>query len=197
MSRLDRLKISLSVHGLKCLNLPPGQPMRIFIILSLLFAGVVLNGGYAPVWAAGETKKRAPSGLKLPRFVSLHADEVNVRAGPGVRYPVKWVFVRRRLPVEITAEFETWRKIRDSSGAEGWVHRAMLSGRRSIVVVDKQTTMRRLPKTDSPAIARLNPGIVAQIERCDPVWCSVETQGYDGWIRRDDVWGLYKNENPN
>ncbi|MFT6579674.1 MAG: SH3-like domain-containing protein [Alphaproteobacteria bacterium] len=171
--------------------------MRIFIILSLLFANVVLSGIDAPVLAAGETKKRAPSGLKLPRFVSLHSDEVNVRAGPGVRYPVKWVFVRRRLPVEITAEFETWRKVRDSSGAEGWVHRAMLSGRRSIVVVDKQTTMRRLPKAGSPAIARLDPGIVARIERCDLAWCSVETQGYDGWVRRDGVWGLYKDETPN
>ena len=80
---------------------------------------------------------------QVQRFVSLRADEVNVRAGPGVRYPVKWVFVRKLMPVEVIAEFDTWRKIRDWEGAEGWVHRAMLSGRRSIVVTGKVATLRR------------------------------------------------------
>ncbi len=109
---------------------------------------------------------------------------------------MKWVFVRRHLPVEITAEFETWRKVRDSSGAEGWVHRAMLISRRNVVVVDKQTTLRRRPKDDSPAIARLNPGMVARVEECSAIWCNVTIQGYDGWLRRAGVWGLYPNESP-
>lgn len=177
--------------------------MRFYRMIVLLFATALIGYG-APgpmtVGAATNSVKSAskPSrtGLKLPRFVSLRADEVNVRAGPGVRYPVKWVFVRRHLPVEITAEFETWRKVRDSSGAEGWVHRAMLISRRNVVVVDKQTTLRRRPKDDSPAIARLNPGMVARVEECSAIWCNVTIQGYDGWLRRAGVWGLYPNESP-
>jgi SH3-like domain-containing protein len=119
-----------------------------------------------------------------------------VRAGPGVRYPVKWVFVQRNLPVEITAEYETWRKVRDSTGAEGWVHRAMLFGRRNVLVIDKQATMRRQPQDDSPAIARLNPGMVVRLEKCGAIWCNVSVQGYEGWLRRAEVWGLYLDEQP-
>ena len=73
-----------------------------------------------------------PTGLPVPRFVSLRSAEVNVRTGPGTRYPVEWVFVKRDIPVEITAEFDTWRRIRDWEGTEGWVHQSMLSGKRAI-----------------------------------------------------------------
>ena len=202
MSRPDQMRMMRWGQGFLSFKiLSSSACMRILSVLSFLFTAVLFCAVDTPFSTAFSTaqaaEKRGPSGLKLPRFVSLHSDEVNVRAGPGVRYPVKWVFVRRRLPVEITAEFETWRKIRDSTGAEGWVHRAMLSGRRSIVVLEKQVTMRRSPKAGSPAVARLSPGIVAKIERCDPVWCNVETQGYDGWVRRDGIWGLYDDETPN
>ena len=76
------------------------------------------------------------SGLTLPRFVSLRASEVNMRTGPGTRYPIAWVYKQRNLPVEIVDEFDTWRRIRDWEGSEGWVHQSMLHGRRSIMVVE-------------------------------------------------------------
>lgn len=128
------------------------------------------------------------------RFASLRADEVNVRAGPGVRYPVKWVFVRKSLPVAITAEYESWRKIRDSEGAEGWVHRAMLSAKRSVVVVGDTITMRRSASDAAPAVARLAGGMVAQIESCDGNWCELEAEGYTGWVREKGLWGLRPKE---
>lgn len=167
------------------------------IVAAIVVAAVAISAPeMVNAGAAADSAKPSYTGLKLPRFVSLRADEVNVRAGPGVRYPVKWVFVRRHLPVEITAEYETWRKVRDSTGAEGWVHRAMLLGRRNVLVIDKQVTMRRQPQDDSPAIARLNPGIVARLEKCGAIWCNVSVQGYDGWLRRAGVWGLYPDEPP-
>lgn len=128
------------------------------------------------------------------RFASLRAAEVNVRAGPGVRYPVKWVFVRKRLPVAITAEFESWRKIRDSEGAEGWVHRAMLSAKRSIVVIEKAKTLRRSASDTAPAVAQMAPGIVAKIDNCNGHWCEVEVGAYSGWVRQDGLWGLRAKE---
>ena len=128
------------------------------------------------------------------RFGSLRADDVNVRAGPGVRYPVKWKFVQRNMPVQIIAEFDTWRKIRDWEGAEGWVHRAMLSSRRSVILVGSGQTLRRDADDEAPAVARLAPGIVATIARCKRDWCSVGVQGYEGWIKRLNVWGLYPGE---
>src|SRR5579862_3380664 len=85
------------------------------------------------------------SGLPLPRFASLRSDEVNLRSGPGVRYPVDWIYTRRDLPVEVIAEFDTWRKIRDWQGTEGWVHQSFLSARRMVVVTGERRRLRADP----------------------------------------------------
>ncbi len=132
---------------------------------------------------------------KAEHYASLRSNEVNVRAGPGVRYPVKWKFVQRYMPVQILAEFDTWRKIRDWEGAEGWVHRAMLSVKRSLIIVGRSRTMRRHADESAPAVARLAPGMVAVVLKCPNDWCKIEAQGYEGWIRRAGVWGLKPNEN--
>ncbi len=88
-------------------------------------------------------RKAGPiTGLPTPRFVSLKADEVNVRRGPGWDHAVAWVFHRAGLPVEVIAEFDVWREVRDSEGATGWVAGTLLSGRRTVLVApweDKST----------------------------------------------------------
>lgn len=134
------------------------------------------------------------SGLPVPRFVSLAADEVNMRTGPGVRYPVQWVYVYKNLPVEVIAEYDTWRKVRDIEGAEGWIHRAMLSNRRSAVIRGEEVTMRREASEQSPAVARLTDGVVALIDRCDMAYCRIAVEGYSGWVQRRSLWGLYDAE---
>ncbi len=78
------------------------------------------------------------SGLPVPRYVSLKSDHVNVRAGPTKDQDVTWIYTRSGLPVEITAEFENWRRVRDSEGAEGWVYHSLLSGRRTAVITMKK-----------------------------------------------------------
>ena len=128
------------------------------------------------------------------RFASLRADDVNVRAGPGVRYPVKWKFVQRNMPVQVIAEYETWRKIRDWEGAEGWVHRAMLSSKRSLIMVGHGQTLRRDATDDSAAVARLATGYVVTVSRCGLDWCEVDADGYEGWVKRDGVWGVFPGE---
>ena len=96
-----------------------------------------------------------PSQATRRRFVSLRSNEVNVRVGPGVRYPIKWKFRQKLIPVEVVQEYDTWRKIRDWEGAEGWVHKAMLWNRRSIIVTGRGVTLRRRSSDDAPAVARL------------------------------------------
>jgi len=132
--------------------------------------------------------------LPLPRFASLRASQVNARTGPGVRYPIDWVFQRRNLPIEITAEFENWRKIRDEQGTEGWVHRQMLSGKRSIIVIGEVQTMRRQADAEAPAVARLAPGVVAPVLECNGEWCRVEASGFRGWLPRAGTWGTKPGE---
>ncbi len=134
------------------------------------------------------------TGLPLPRFVSLRAGEVNLRTGPGVRYPVDWVFLRRSMPVEITAEFDTWRRIRDWEGTEGWVHQSMLSGRRTAIIVDGLRTLHDAPTPQAAVVARAERGVIARIDECRPDWCAVEAQGYYGWLPRTGLWGVYPEE---
>ena len=86
------------------------------------------------------------TGVRVPRFVSMNSAKVNVRAGPVTRYPIKWVFQRKSLPVQIVAESDTWRKIRDFEGIEGWVHQRMLSGRRRAIVIGAIQQLRRAPE---------------------------------------------------
>lgn len=132
--------------------------------------------------------------LPVPRMVSLRANEVNVRSGPDLDHPIMWVFKRKYMPVEIVAEFEVWRKIRDWEGAEGWVHRAMLTGSRSLIVKDDIVTMRRDAADHAPAVARLAQGMVARIEQCETEWCQVTVGSYEGWLPRRGIWGLYPEE---
>src|SRR5689334_22745186 len=108
----------------------------------------------------------ADKGLPVPRFVTLRAEPVNVRTGPGERYPIDWVFNRKDLPVEIVAEFDNWRKIRDIDGAEGWVHQRMLAGRRSVLVRDKIRELHEKPEQASPVVARAEANVVARLQEC-------------------------------
>jgi SH3-like domain-containing protein len=151
----------------------------------------------APVLAAAEQAGTA-TGLQLPRFASLKTDRVNLREGPSKDHATKWVFQRAGLPVEITAEFETWRKVRDSEGAEGWVLHSLLSGRRTALVAPwKRGETFRLfvrPSDSSELAAMLQSGVLANIRVCDGQWCRIEGDGFDGYIRQTDLWGVYPGD---
>ena len=136
----------------------------------------------------------AEKALPVPRFVSLRADEVNLRSGPGERYPIDWVLTRKGLPVEIVQEFDVWRKIRDSQGSVGWVHQRMVTGARTIIVTGEVRTLRADPDPASPGVARAEPGVVARLLECRGAWCRVEANDFKGWLRRSEVWGVYADE---
>lgn len=149
----------------------------------------------APQETAGNAANATPasrlgrSGLPLPRFVSLRAHEVNMRTGPGIRYPIEWVYRRAGLPVVVIDEFENWRRVRDWEGSVGWVHQSMLSSSRSVIVVGKGVTMRRDSRTDAPAVARLATGVIGTLDGCGKAWCQVRVKGFDGWLPRTAVFG--------
>jgi SH3-like domain-containing protein len=154
---------------------------------------IVLALALQPVLFAAWVQAAQPA-AKLPRFASLRAGEVNVRTGPGVRYPVEWVFVYRHMPIEIVAEFDTWRKVRDWQGTEGWVHRSMLSGRRTAIVTTGRRSIRDVPVRDARVIAEVEERVVGRLLKCQPQWCRVEIAGFRGWIRRAVIWGVYDGE---
>lgn len=134
------------------------------------------------------------TGLALPRFVSLASDRINVRFGPGRQYPINWVYVRAGLPVTVVAEFDTWRKIRDWEGAEGWVHASLLSSRRTAMIQGEERELKRTPETDARSILRAEPGVIGELLNCEGDWCHVDIAGRRGWLRRSDFWGILQDE---
>lgn len=166
--------------------------MRSVIHAFLFLAAVASSGACADV-AVGSA-----SGLPVPRFVSLKADRVNMHIGPAKHYETKWVYQRAGLPVEITAEFENWRRIRDSDGTEGWVYHSLLSGRRSGIVIakskDELVPLHEKPDLESAMVARLEPGVIGAVKRCTDGWCRISGRGFEGWIPQVRLWGVYPNE---
>jgi len=165
------------------LNCSMTKSRRFFCLTLLISLSWTLFFATSRVEAAGE----------LPRFASLRADKVNVRAGPGVRYPIAWVYLRQGLPVEIVAEFELWRKIRDRQGTEGWAHKSLLSGNRSAIVKGGIQTLFRRPGGTVPVL-RAEPGVQGRLLTCEAKYCRLRIAGTDGWLRRKNVWGVYPHE---
>src|SRR5213082_1434598 len=130
-----------------------------------MLAGVLLGASVSTGFSAKDSGP-ATSGLPVPRYVSLKSDHVNVRAGPTKDNDVAWVYTRSGLPVEITAEYENWRRVRDSEGSEGWVYHSLLSGRRTAVVTmktkDELAPLYESADETSSVAARLQAGVVAQ-----------------------------------
>ena len=136
-------------------------------------------------------QERGPvTNLPLPRFVSMKAAEGNVRRGPSLSHRIDWVYVRRNMPLEITAEYGHWRRVRDRDGAGGWVHYALLSGVRTVVVEQDKLLIRARPQADAPATAELGLGVIATLGRCDPKWCEIEAAGNTGWAPKTALWGV-------
>jgi SH3-like domain-containing protein len=150
----------------------------------------VLNASLAFAAADAADKKELP----VPRFVSLATDEVNLRTGPGLRYPIRLIIRKEGLPVEVIREFEVWRQVRDAEGDEGWVHKSMLSGKRGAVLKGSVQPLLKAPDDGAVPVARLEPGVVVAVETCQEKWCKVSVAQFDGWVNRDKIWGVYPQE---
>jgi SH3-like domain-containing protein len=176
---------------------------------ALFRAGVLI----AIIAAAGFAVSRAraadnPSGLPLPRFVTTRSTPVNVRVGPGIKYDVAWVYLKAGTPVEIVQEFDTWRKIRDVDGTEGWLHQNLLQGNRAGFIAPwlpagEQVALRQDRDADSGVRAWLTPNVRVDISECDGTWCEVSAsthpeagsaRTYRGFIEETALWGVYKDE---
>jgi SH3-like domain-containing protein len=163
---------------------------RLHLIVGLIFALC------APVLAANP--QMGPSGLPLPRFVSLKSDRVNVRQGPSADHKVAWTFVRAGLPVEITAEFDNWRRIRDSEGTEGWVQQGLLSGRRTALVAPwakgKFFDLYAHGRDDAGVRAHIESGVLVSLKGCNGAFCRADAEKAEGYMKQNELWGVYENE---
>jgi SH3-like domain-containing protein len=166
-----------------------------------LALALLAGAGSAPAQdgAQDAAPNGSQTGLRIPRFVSLKSNKVNVRRGPSTDQAIVWVFARAGLPVEIIAEADNWRRVRDSEGADGWVFHSLLSGRRTVLVSPwskgkEPVTMRKGRSTGSRAVAQLQSGVLGNVVSCDGEWCELTVDGYSGYVEQNKLWGVYQGE---
>ena len=145
--------------------------------------------------SAAEEITRGPiTNLPIPRYVSMKAAEGNVRRGPSLSHRIDWVFTRRDMPLRITAEHGHWRRVQDHDGQGGWVHYALLSGSRTVLVERDMLMLHARPDQNAPVVAALESGVIARLGKCDPNWCRVSVGGFRGWADKDALWGIKPGE---
>lgn len=174
--------------------LPPAAGLPAAVAVSTTPPGsteaepVAIPASLAPPEIGPETN------LPLPRFVSLKTDEGNVRRGPSLSHRIDWVFVRRGMPLQVTAEYGHWRRVVDREGIGGWVHYALISGNRTVIVMDDMLPLLRRPDSDAPAAAQLEAGVIARLDECTLDWCRISAGGYRGWAPKTALWGVEPDE---
>lgn len=164
--------------------------MKVFLrIFTILF--VLLNSPHVNAEDSSE------SGLSLPRMVSIRADKVNARRGPGLNYPVDWTYQQKGAPLEIINEFELWRQVRDWEGAVSWIHKTRLTGRRFVkVITPGENNIYAKGRYDSKIIAKAEDGVIGEIKKCpkNSEFCLIKFDTIEGWIAKKNLFGVYENE---
>lgn len=164
---------------------------------SLFVTLIALGLTWSSACQAEVEVEESETGLSIPRMVSLRSSRINARSGPGSRYPIEWVYQQKGAPVEIVAEFELWRQIRDWEGSETWVHKAMLSSRRFVKVVNPgENNIYAKPELDSRVVAHVEDGVVGEVDKC-PVagdMCLIKFDSIQGWMPRNVLFGVYEDE---
>ena len=169
----------------------PAGPAR---TAALAAAPVAESPDAAPNVDTAPERRGPVTNLPLPRFVSLKTSQGNARRGPGTSHRIDWVFTRPGMPRKVTAEYENWRRVEDAEGAGGWVHYALLSGSRSVLVRRDMAELRSDPGPDGTLIAHLQAGVVARLIACLPGQCRIQAEGWRGWVAKGLLWGVDAEE---
>jgi SH3-like domain-containing protein len=153
------------------------------------------DAGAAPAAAGQAAPRQTPSGLPVPRYVSLKFAVVNARAGPGDDYPLKWIYRAKGLPLQVVAETEDWRRVCDSQGSLSWVHRRTTSDTlRTVIRADDADLPLHARAIDTSAeTALLRAHAVADLKTCKGDWCKLAVGHVQGWVQADQVWGVQAN----
>jgi SH3-like domain-containing protein len=158
-------------------------------ILTLLAVLAFLPAAFA------NDEEEVTAGPKTPYFAAFNEAKVYLRFGPGKEYPVKWIYRKKDLPVEVTHTFEGWRKVKLPDGEFGWVNQGLLSLNRTVLVQGEGTEQMLYgsSRLENP-VARVKPGTIMKLEECDRTACMIASGKMEGWIARTSLWGIYEGE---
>lgn len=150
-----------------------------------MFATLLMTG-----WAIALAAEPAPY------FASMKSEKIYMRLGPGEDYPIKWIYHRKGLPVEVLGSYDAWRRVRDMDGETGWIHTALLSRERMTVVMGQGVVpVQRDTESGAGVVAEAKPGAIGRLRHCKASICEVKFDGAEGWVPRTRLWGLADGEN--
>ena len=184
-------------HRLRRLGLICG--LALFVQTGLVLAQTTTGAAGDTTAAAVTEAKRDPNkgavtNLPLPRYVTLKSGDGNARRGPGLTHRIDWVFVKSGMPLLLTAEYENWRRVEDAEGFGGWVHYSLLSGTRSVLIMQDMAEFRYAADTSSDVLFQAERGVLGRLLECSLGWCRVNTNGEKGWIKKTALWGVNPDE---
>ena len=140
-------------------------------------------------------KKGPVTNLQLPRFVSLKSDNVNLRIGPSLNYPLVLKYTRKNLPIEVIDEFDVWRKVKDYENNIGWLHKSLIKGERFVLIVNKDQVIKNIHnRPNGKVIGIVKRNNILNLERCLMHWCLISHKDIKGWLSKESIWGVYENE---
>lgn len=159
-----------------------------FLFIALLFLS-------APAFSQTTEKTTlGASGYPLPRFMSLVDDKTNMRTGPGLEYPIDWIYLKEDYPLKVTAEYGSWRKIIDVDGSTGWIARHLLSLNRTGLIINGSQNLVKSPEERNIITVTAEQNVLGGIIQCQNNWCEMEVGGFNGWVRNENIWGALERE---
>ncbi len=135
------------------------------------------------------------TGLEIPRYVSLKSNDANIRVGPSKNYPIEIKYIKKNYPLKILEEYEEWRKVEDFKKNIGWIHKSLISGNRTGIILSKDNKNINLVNTlGGNVIGEIGKGNIVNVEKCKTNWCLVSKENFRGWIHKKYIWGVKEKE---
>ena len=156
----------------------------VIILIAIIFFSQVCNADIGK-----------ETGLEIPRYVSLKSNDANIRVGPSVNYPIEIKYVIKNYPLKVIEEYKEWRKVEDFKKNIGWIHKSLISGNRTGIIISEDNKHIKLLNTlDGNVIGNIGNGNIVNLEKCKINWCLVSSENHKGWIDKKYIWGVKKKE---
>ena len=135
------------------------------------------------------------TGLEIPRYVSLKSNDANIRVGPSKNYPIEIKYIKKNYPLKVLEEYDDWRKVQDFKNNIGWIHKSLISGTRTGIVLSNDSENIKLLNTlDGNVIGEIGKGNIVFLEKCKIDLCLVASRNYKGWVDKKNIWGVKEKE---
>jgi SH3-like domain-containing protein len=135
------------------------------------------------------------TGLEIPRYVSLKSDDTNIRVGPSKNYPIEIKYIKKNYPSKVLDEYKEWRKVEDFDRNIGWIHKSLISGiRTGIILSNDNENIKLLNTLDGNVIGEIGNGNIVFLKKCKIDWCLVSQGDFEGWMDKNYIWGVKERE---